>query len=670
MDHVVSTEEDAQQMTGPQQRVQARRSGSRRRELLECVHDTKKYIDRAGRGVVKLFQQAFGDEDGRGLFQSKVELYLRKSLGSLLMLTMTACDADGMSDAEIDEFLDVVGLQEVQEVPCDWIDDDEAKEDSHHNAALIRELRCDIDRLRADNNELRDENSKMRNDTSQLCSQARVAFDKLDKKGRRIGHLEEENKTLRARIAELEAEKEEMSQAQANMQQQCLELRRQVELCPSMSPTSSVDDKVDGDTPIHGPCESEDTKNKLQQRDVEVAELQEELKLKLAQARATLEKKETRIASLQEEVDRERERRRGEVDTYEKKFRAELDRCDELERELRRARQVEVSSSSGELQSKLDEVAELKRLTDEAIQALPEQLADMTKERDELQLKCEFGDSEKQTLLQKVLRLEDRLQREDMEGVDSSDDRSNDQLPHAAGALGQKRPSRCCDDVTDDDSSADAINRNVQDYKLRMQKMRKRVIDWPGADISWASIIGVLIQIIKWRYTESRGDRPTSRYKSFQSTSVAFVAFFVAFGVGHVAGNVPLNEDEQGVVFENIDLIVAEIKEACDKDIIFDNANLLAINAKKHVTTIWQKLEDVKRSGKCIWGDSSETPKSKKNLHTEQVKLYESLFIEVKERQQNIDSTEKQREDATSPCKGNSRGSNKKSADDDVIVIE
>ena len=271
------SEADAQPMTGPQQRMQAREPGSRKRELLECVHDTKKYISKAGRGVVKLFQQACGDEDGRGLFQSKVEPYLHKSLNSLQMLTMTACNADGMSNAEIDEFLVEVGLQEVQNVPCDWIHD-EANEDSHHNASIIKELRGDIDRLRADNNELRDDNSKMRIDASQLCSQARVAFDKLDKKGRRIGHLEEVNKTLRARIAALEAEKMEINKAQADMQQQCLELRRQVELCPSISPTSTVDNIGGGDTPTHGSCESEDIKTKLQQRDVEVAELQEELK--------------------------------------------------------------------------------------------------------------------------------------------------------------------------------------------------------------------------------------------------------------------------------------------------------------------------------------------------------------------------------------------------------
>ena len=244
--------------------------------LRSSADSTKKYITKIGRVVFKLLQQTYGEQKGKGIFESSVNPYLLRGLLCLRALAITACNANGMHDAEVNEFLVEVGLQEIQEVPCDWIDN-ETKEDSQHNAAVIRELRGDKDRLRADNNELRDDNSKMRSDTSQLCSQARVAFDKLDKKGRRIGHLEEENKTLRARIAALEAEKGEMNKARAHMQQQCLELRRQLELCPSISPTPTVDNIGDGDTPIHGPCESEDTKTKLQQRDAEVAELRDEL---------------------------------------------------------------------------------------------------------------------------------------------------------------------------------------------------------------------------------------------------------------------------------------------------------------------------------------------------------------------------------------------------------
>ena len=155
------------------------------------------------------------------------------------------------------------------------------------------------------------------------------------------------------------------------------------------------------------------------------------------------------------------------------------------------------------------------------------------------------------------------------------------------------------------------------------------------------------------------------KYRHLASRQLSF-----PFGVGHVASNVAMNEDEQSVVFKNIDLIAAEIKKACNNDIIFDNAKVLAINAKKHVTTIWQKLEDVKRSGKCTWSDSTETQKSKKNLHIEQVKLYERLFIEMKERKQIVDAAAKKREDSTTACKDNSRGSSIECDDDDVIVIE
>lgn len=353
-------------------------------------------------------------------------------------------------------------------------------------------------------------------------------------------------------------------------------------------------------------AELDKTRAHLNDREAEV----ERVCAKLDHARATLEKKETRIASLQEEVDRERERRRSEVDKFDEKFRGERRRCDELERELRQVRETDAPLSSGEMQSKLDEIAKSKRHSDETIKTLTEKLDDMMRERNRLLLRCELDDSEKQALLQKVRRLEDRLQPTDLEGVG--------------------------DGTTDDDNNADAIDfpagikRNLQDYKRRVQKMRKRVTDWQGVNVSWANIRGALIQIIKWRYIGAPGHRPTSRYKSFQSTSIALVAFFLAFGVGHVVSNVPLDEDEQAVVFTNIDLIVEEIKKACDKDIIFGNANVLAINAKKHVPAIWQKLEDVKRSGNCTWRKSSETPNSSKNLHVEQKKLYESLFIEMK----------------------------------------
>lgn len=251
MDHAVKDSQQSDHMHVP----------DRRRETLRSAADsTKKCIVKTGHVVFMQLRQAHGEQKGKGIFERSINPYLLNVFTCLRVFAITACIASGMHDAEIDEFLDGVGLQLQEIQPCDWID--ETNEDSHRNESLIKELRGDIDQLRADNNDLRDDNRRMRSDTTQIAKEARLAIDKLNKKSRQIGHFEEENKILRARIAALEAEKEGMNKVQANIQQQCLELRRQV---------------GDADISIHGQYEGDDIEAKLQQRDDEVAELREEL---------------------------------------------------------------------------------------------------------------------------------------------------------------------------------------------------------------------------------------------------------------------------------------------------------------------------------------------------------------------------------------------------------
>mmetsp|Transcript_5935 Transcript_5935/g.16688 ORF Transcript_5935/g.16688 Transcript_5935/m.16688 type:complete len:603 (+) Transcript_5935:207-2015(+) len=197
---------------------------------------------------------------------------------------------------------------------------------------------------------------------------------------------------------------------------------------------------------------------------------------------------------------------------------------------------------------------------------------------------------------------------------DSENDTSSDHDESSAG-------------VANDNMYPCEMRRNINTYRTRAEAMGKKVTPWPGSILPWFVLFGILVQIIKWRYKKALpNERPKSRYKSFQSTAVAVVAFYVAFGVQHVTGNVPLKRDEQKRVEENIDIIVAKLENDCGESMMHDDADQLAAAAKKHVTSIWGKLGEVRRSADNIWSDPRER-QNDRDLHYHQKRLYDAISV-------------------------------------------
>ena len=192
------------------------------------------------------------------------------------------------------------------------------------------------------------------------------------------------------------------------------------------------------------------------------------------------------------------------------------------------------------------------------------------------------------------------------------------------------------EDGSDEESWADddypaGMHRSLDVLHVRALNKKKnmQVTLWSGKDLSWYALFGTLVRIIKWRYIgddEERGS--TRRYQSFHSAAVALVAFFVAFGVTQVTGDIPLTSDEEKMVKQNIDVIVPKLKEKYSKFIKHANADKLTEAAKAHVPSLWSKLEDVKRGGMNIWTDSNRDARKKnKNMHQDQKDLYMNLGI-------------------------------------------
>ena len=347
----------------------------------------------------------------------------------------------------------------------------------------------------------------------------------------------------------------------------------------------------------------------------------------LDQVHAVLAEKDATTASLKvtaaeadalrRQLDRERALRQHAQDDAEQadsKLRAERRRNDELEAELRQARRDLALSADATL-----------------VTALTAKLDKVTRERDALR-SSELSTAEQtQALHRKISLLKARNQNASTRGsalTESDGDISDDQ-----GTMNTND-----DDLKsggDDESSAEddnpaGMHRNLDVYHVRAMNKKKNmeVTLWSGKDLSWSVLFGTLVRIIKWRYIGDKERGASRRYQSFQSTAVALAAFFIAFGVTQVTGDIPLTSDEEETAKENIDVIVAKLDKTCSESIQYDNADKLAEAAKHHVPSLWSKLKDVKRSGENIWNDSNRVARQKKkNMHQVQKDLYVDLGI-------------------------------------------
>ena len=381
----------------------------------------------------------------------------------------------------------------------------------------------------------------------------------------------------------------------------------------------------------------------------------DDTRAELENARAVIAESAATIASLnaaaaeadvlRQQLDRERELRRcaqNDVDEVDSKRRAERRRNDELEAELRKARQDSALSADATL-----------------VTTLTARLDKVTRERDALRSSEKSTAEQTQALHRKISLLKARNQNastrrsaltESTSVEDSFDDHSamnsneDDSESGENGSYdeesddfqprdGESEDGSNKERSADDDFPAD-MHRNLNAYQERAENKKKRVeiTPWSGVDLSWSVLLGTLVQIITWSYEAGDEERPLSRYKSFHSTAVALTAFFIAFGVTHVTGDIPLTSGEEEQVKTNIDVIVAKLKKKCGEDIniMHGSADKLAKAAKDHVPSLWTKLDNVKRSSKNIWDDDDRAGREKdkrRNMHQGQKELYEKLGL-------------------------------------------
>ena len=169
------------------------------------------------------------------------------------------------------------------------------------------------------------------------------------------------------------------------------------------------------------------------------------------------------------------------------------------------------------------------------------------------------------------------------------------------------------------------MHRSLDVYRVRAETEEKKVTPWPGTKVSWKYLFDTLKEMVCWRYDSLRNDKPKTRYKSFQSTSLALLAFYITFGVQHVTGSLSLLRNEEEKVGENIAIIAAELEKACGDSIEYGTIDELVADAKKHVHSIWDRLRELRRNADNVWSDPSE--RESRSLHCKQKQLYEKIFV-------------------------------------------